>query len=843
MIRFAAALLLVGTTLFGAVAEEPFSELQIMQEDQYPKVFFFRASEKIGRAKNVKYNAWDRDFSQLMGIMGKVLNNELLNITERGSESFKRFKQEHPHQIVLCHYNGNARDPRNQRQFYFDGHWMYYNGTKTTQAIPAQTGEMEIHVDNPGLFKTHIGRYGNANEDIGLCMLDENGKPDWHRTEQVKLVSVDLKKKTLTVKRAQFDTQPLAFPAGKAYAAAHMFTGPWGKDANLLWRYNYSITCPRDKNGQRCIDVRVAEIKRQFSPGGRLHGFDGLEFDVLLHHPGNIQTGRGPDCNADGIADGGMVDGRQVYGIGTCEYMRMLRAALGDGKLIMGDGHSGKHNRAFFLNNGIESEGWPSLSDHEVRDWSGGMNRHYFWQANAHKPQFNYITHKFEKVPEGETLPFSRHRLVFAAAMFTDAALTYAFRPPEDDSGLYPVWDEFRKGEEKELGWLGRPVGKAVHLADQSPDLLKGSFTSFVPRTDGITVKNDALRCTGQKEKISFVLKKIPVTGDNLTVRIRAAGAPMKDYPKEVARLMEVELLGNGESLITRKLPERGICFHGQSEEEGIPAGTGAGIRFKLQKTINGAKPAFFMHPPGKGGKGYTWFQKEVTVPADGKLSFYTAMGEKSPSRSDGVWFRVQVAEIAGDKTGAFKQLFEHTQKSNEWIEHHVSLSDYSGKKIALKFISDCGPKDNSTTDHSYWGSVQLMGNEDYGIGKEGVEQTLYMSYVNNNPFTSRFFFPKVNRRFADIRVTIEGTEPVVIESISGHAAPDAVYREFEKGLVLANPGLESFTFDLEKIAAGKKYRRFKATSKQDTVANNGQPVGKTVTLGAKDGLFLVREQ
>jgi hypothetical protein len=139
MIRCAAVLLLVGTTFCGALAEEPFSELRIMQDDQYPKVFFFRSSEKIGRGDTVKYNAWDRDFSQLMGIMGKVLNNELLDITERGSESFTRFKKEHPNQIVLCHYNGNARDPRHERQFCFDGHWMYYNGAKITEALRRRT--------------------------------------------------------------------------------------------------------------------------------------------------------------------------------------------------------------------------------------------------------------------------------------------------------------------------------------------------------------------------------------------------------------------------------------------------------------------------------------------------------------------------------------------------------------------------------------------------------------------------------------------------------------------------------------------------------------------------------
>jgi len=835
-ICYAAVLILTGTC---AWTEDPFANLQIMQNNQYPKVFFFRKSEQIGKNAKLDFNTWDRNFSQLMGIMGKVLNNELLSITPRGSEFFKQFKKKHPNQIVLCHYNGNARDPRHDRDLYFDGHWLYYNGAAITRDVPAETGKTEIHVDNPNLFKTNIGRYGNANEDIGLCMLDKNGKPDWHRAEQVKLVSVNKKKKTITVLRAQFGTRPLAFPAGKGYAAAHMHTGPWGKKGNLLWRYNHSITCPRDRNGQRCIDVRVAEIKRQFSPGGPLYGFDGLEFDVLLHHPSKTVQNRGADCNADGAIDNGMIDGRQIYGIGVVEFMRMLRTALGDGKLIMGDGHSGNHNRAFFLNNGIESEGWPNLSDHEIRDWSSGLNRHYFWRENGRKPQFNYIVHKFEKIPEGETLPFSRHRLVFAAAMFTDSAITCSLYPPKVKSGSIPVWDEFWKGEEKKLGWLGRPIGDAVHLADRFPDLMKGKFTSFVPMAEGITVRNGILHCVGRKDKISFLLKKIPVTGNNLTIRICAHGDPMKHYPREIARLMEVELLGGSESLITRELLEYGICYHGEKEQPGIPAGSGATLTFRPFRTANCTKPAYFLHPPGKGGKGYTWFKKKVTIPENGKLEFFTAMGEKSPMRSDGVWFRIEIAETPN---GKFRKIFEHKQKANKWIKHCVSLADYSNKLVVLKFISDCGPNDNSTTDHSYWGDIQLVGSEDYDIDEEVINQTLFMSYVNPKPFVSRFFFPKVNRRFADIRITVESTEPVLFESITAHAAPDTVYREFEKGVVLANPGLEPYTFDLAKLLPGKKYRRLKATPAQDTVVNNGQPVGNTVTLAPRDALFLVRQ-
>jgi len=39
----------------------------------------------------------------------------------------------------------------------------------------------------------------------------------------------------------------------------------------------------------------------------------------------------------------------------------------------------------------------------------------------------------------------------------------------------------------------------------------------------------------------------------------------------------------------------------------------------------------------------------------------------------------------------------------------------------------------------------------------------------------------------------------------------------------------------------GKKLRRFKGTPRQDPATNNGESVAAKVTLGPRDGLFLVR--
>ena len=80
-----------------------------------------------------------------------------------------------------------------------------------------------------------------------------------------------------------------------------------------------------------------------------------------------------------------------AYGIGVVEFCRRLREKLGPQRLILADGMAVTNQRAFRILNGIESEGWPELRDWEARDWSGGLNRHLFWNQNAFTPVFNYM--------------------------------------------------------------------------------------------------------------------------------------------------------------------------------------------------------------------------------------------------------------------------------------------------------------------------------------------------------------------------------------------------------------------------------------------------------------------
>jgi hypothetical protein len=234
------------------------SRLAVLGEDQ-PRAFFFRQSEGAAARQAMSYEQWAQAYGRLMGVMGKVLEEEVPG-RSRGLDYFARFKREHPAQAVLLHANGNARDPRYEGARFFAGHWLYYNGATVLDPVPAASGEATLRVSDATLFEVGGGRYKNANDDVGLCVLGADGRPDWSQAEQVQLLAVDRRAKTIRVRRGCFGTPPRAFAAGRTYAAAHCSEGPWGKDSHLLWLYNYATTCPRDARGRTCSDVWVAHL-------------------------------------------------------------------------------------------------------------------------------------------------------------------------------------------------------------------------------------------------------------------------------------------------------------------------------------------------------------------------------------------------------------------------------------------------------------------------------------------------------------------------------------------------------------------------------------------------------
>jgi len=820
------------------------ADLALLGSD-YPRVFFFRASETGPSKKDMTYERWSVEFDRLMGIMGKCLDEEIVARGVNNPAWFSRFKQDHPAQAVLLHYNGNARDPRDADSRYFAGHWIYREATAIMADVLSEAGESVIRVADAADFKTGVGRYRTSNDDVALFGITADGRHDWSHCEQVQLIAVDTRANTIRVRRGCYGTRPLTFRSGQARAAAHAVEGPWGKTNNLLWYYNYSDRCPRDAEGKSCADRLVDELSAWFGPGGKLAAFDGLEFDVLFNETHG-------DTDGDGAEDNGVIGGVNRYGIGVVAFVRQLRERLGPKRIIQADGSLGdggvRSQRAFGLLNGIESEGWPNLNDWAFDDWSGGLNRLLFWDANAHAPAFSYINHKWiEPIPgkpglhRDAEVPFARHRLAFAGAVLSDAAITYAYAPPRDADGKIGLWDELVCGAENRLGWLGKPLGPADRLAADMPDLLKARpLEQWISGAVDVRREGTGVVVTPTDRSVRetvFTLRDVPVAGSNLTVFATLSGPPRQGYPDGMGRYAELEAGGGATPLLERRPIQTGMTLRGKGDQA-LDKSSGARLTYQQGVKIGEtALPAYTVHPPFKSVKGAVYWCRDLDVPPERDLRFALALSERAPGRSDGVWFSVHVAALEGGVAGPFEQVFDASTREHAWLPQSVSLARWAGRRVRLKFVADCGPADNTTADQGYWGNVRLART---GVPEsESTPPTSRMTWLNGTPFGATFTFRNIGSKTVDLTFRVEGSEAVTLGALSAHAAPDARCRLFEHGVVLANPGLAPVTFDLSELAPGRAFRRLRGTPRQDAQTNSGEPVGSVVTLGPLDGLFL----
>ncbi len=376
---------------------------------------------------------------------------------------------------MLLHYSGTGRRVADGAlSDFFAGHWLYYKGTTLTHRVGASLSRVKLHVKDTSVFS--LRRHGpGVADDIAIAPVGMDGKTDWTRAEQVRLRSINDRKKTITVERAAYGTRPLSFPAG-SYLAAHVISPPVKNE--IIWNYNLSTVGPRDAQGRSCGEVLVDYLVERLGPGGDLESFDGIELDVL----GSVVRIGGPlvDVDTDGEADGGVVDGVNVVNLGVLEFTKALRERLPE-KIITADGHKPwESQRSFGDMNGIETEGYPTRVDVELDHLSTGENIFRFWKDNSTAPSWSYMNFKYEELAVkrrrrsrntfvepnlSEDRSYQKLRLALASAQFVDAAFTYSkgWTPPptrwKQGSAMVQVFDELWRGVDQKPNWLGMPVG------------------------------------------------------------------------------------------------------------------------------------------------------------------------------------------------------------------------------------------------------------------------------------------------------------------------------------------------------------------------------------------------
>lgn len=125
--------------------------------------------------------------------------------------------------------------------------------------------------------------------------------------------------------------------------------------------------------------------------------------------------------------------------------------------------------------------------------------------------------------------------------------------------------------------------------------------------------------------------------------------------------------------------------------------------------------------------------------------------------------------------------------------------------------------------------------------GQQIKRNERFMTWVNGSDFDSSFYFSNIRSNRIDLEFVVEGSQALWISRIQAYAHPDVIYRQFENGLVVANPSPRPYTFELDKLFPEQRFRRLQGSRTQDTVSNDGSVILEKLNLGPKEGLFLTK--
>ncbi|MCU0871958.1 MAG: hypothetical protein MUE50_06395 [Pirellulaceae bacterium] len=141
-------------------------------------------------------------------------------------------------------------------------------------------------------------------------------------------------------------------------------------------------------------------------------------------------------------------------------------------------------------------------------------------------------------------------------------------------------------------------------------------------------------------------------------------------------------------------------------DETGVAADSGAQAYWAEVACGDVAKPALFMHPPYRGGVGYTFaLFGPLDLPTGIPAAFRCEIGKRDGSDpGDGILFRVAVVASDGSETSvAERQWIEHA-----WTPLEADLSRWAGQSVRVKLIADVGPQDNSAGDWACWSGMRI---------------------------------------------------------------------------------------------------------------------------------------
>ena len=515
--------------------EAPDLDGKIFFNNSYPQYLAFRGENR--RQYQEGYDTWAASIGSSCGFMRKLISEEL-EINPKTVEWTRRYAEEHPEKLMMIHLNGEARQVAEHpdvRKRYFPGHWVYCEGSRAVKKI--SPGDTVVHVADvaPFTIRGYVDRRTTPVKFLPLQLiivkLGPDGEKLWYESEYAVLKSYDKEKGTITVERGLYDTGTGSYDAEKVYIAP-VAGGLWGK--HVMWYYNLSSACPSDKDGRQAMQVYADEIVSWFRKGGELHGLQGIAFDVNYFDVSK----KGPnwDVDNDGTADGGWIDGRNVWMEGDVRFFELLREGLGDDFIISADAQHPNNQQIPGLLNGMESEGLVQHDD-MWRGFSRAMNTHLFWEGHRHSPyDYRYVVMKVMG-PDGETRATQMRRFGAATAFCLGASVTAAAEGP------------FLPEEFSAPNSLGVPAGELQRYAKRrspSVDLSGEELAEKIEVENGEVYVEDGavhLRASGgdPEKEMKAVIKNVDIPAGDVTffVKVKAVdGRTQYSEKYDIPRIM-----------------------------------------------------------------------------------------------------------------------------------------------------------------------------------------------------------------------------------------------------------------------------------------------------------------
>lgn len=487
---------------------------------EYPACLAFRG--ELNRWTRSDSLAWAASVDSASGFIKKCISEEL----EIGPQMARRangYAGARTEKLALLHLNGEARRICGHPEVlerYFPGHWVYLPGTEVTASLSATDTLVRVADPTPFLGRGYPVQKSTPRRYLPLQVLlvrtGPDGEPLWYDSEYAEVVSVDRKQRTVALKRGLHGSRRLDFAAGRTRLMP-LAGGVWG--GQMMWFYNLSSVCPRDRAGKQAGELYAEEIASWFAPDGRLHAFDGIAFDV--NYFDLSERGSRWDVDHNGVADGGWIAGRNVWEEGDLAFLARVRELLGDGCLLSADAQHASNQQVPALLDGMESEGLVQHND-IWRGFSRAVNTHLYWMGHRRSDlDFRYVVLKVMGPDAPDAL---RMRRFGAAAACCLGAFT------TDVSGREYLPEPFRKP-----GSLGRATGKLIRYGEGFDPVVDLSGEELLARlsvsagelalhAEGVEVTApDGMACAeGEVPEIRLTLRDLQLPAGDALFRVRA---------------------------------------------------------------------------------------------------------------------------------------------------------------------------------------------------------------------------------------------------------------------------------------------------------------------------------